>query len=129
MSFYKLRTRWKTEAKLKWVFLQTSLKIGAHIKVIILYMKMKVTQSCLALSNSVNCSLPGSSVHGILQARIMEWVTNPFSRNWTGVSCIPGRFFTIWATKEAPHCIYYSLKVETYLFGYCHDICKRPDKE
>ena len=53
----------------------------------------------------------------------------PFSGNWTEVSCIPGRFFTIWATREAPHCIYYSLKVETYSFGYCHDICKWPDRE
>ena len=56
------------------------------------------------MSNSLwpmNCSLPGSSVHGILQARILEWVAIPFSRSsswprdWTLVSCIGGRFFTI----------------------------------
>ena len=46
------------------------------------------------------CSPPGSSVHGILQARIREWVAVPFSRgsswprNWSQVSCIAGRFFT-----------------------------------
>ena len=49
----------------------------------------------------------GSSVHTILQARILEWVAIPFSggssqpRDRTRVSCIAGRFFTIWATKEA----------------------------
>ena len=52
------------------------------------------------------CSLLGSSVHGTLQARILEWVAIPFSRgspwprDWTQVSRIAGRFFTIWATKE-----------------------------
>ena len=46
------------------------------------------------------------TVHGIHQARILEWVAIPFSRgssqprNWTQVSCIEGRFFTIWATRE-----------------------------
>ena len=48
-----------------------------------------------------------SSVHGILQARILEWVAFPFSRgsSWpkdqTQVSCIAGRFFTVWATRES----------------------------
>ena len=37
-------------------------------------------QSCLTLCNPSDCSLPGSSVHGILQARILEWVAIPFSR-------------------------------------------------
>ena len=51
---------------------------------------------------------PGSSVHGILQARVLKWVAISFSwessqlRDWTQVSCIAGRFFTDWATKEAP---------------------------
>ena len=49
------------------------------------------------------CSLPGYSVHGILQATVLEWVATPFSRgssqprDQTWVSCIAGRFFTIWA--------------------------------
>ena len=53
-------------------------------------------------------SPPGSSVHEILQARILEWVTIPFSRgsSWrrdqTQVSCIAGRFFTIWAIIGRP---------------------------
>ena len=55
----------------------------------------------------MDCSLLGSSVHGILQARIMEWISMPSSRgsSWprdqTQVSHIAGSFFTIWATREA----------------------------
>ena len=55
----------------------------------------------------MDCNLPGSSVHGILQARILEWVSMSFSRgsswskNRTRVSCIAGRFFTNWTTREA----------------------------
>ena len=47
------------------------------------------------------------SIRGILQARILEWLVIFFSRgsfqprDWTQVSCIAGKFFTIWATKEA----------------------------
>ena len=58
-----------------------------------------VTQSCLTLCDPLNCSLPGFSVHGILQTRIMEWVAMPSSRgsshprHRTQVSCIAGRFF------------------------------------
>ena len=63
--------------------------------------------SCPTLLNSMNCSLPGSSVYGILLAGILEWVTIPFSRgssqpkDWTQVSCFASTFFTIWATREA----------------------------
>ena len=39
-----------------------------------------VTQSCLTLCDPMDCSLPGSSIHGFLQARILEWVAIPFSR-------------------------------------------------
>ena len=67
----------------------------------------EVAQSCPTLSDSVDCSLPGSSVHGSFQARVMEWVAISLSR-WssqprdrTRVSCIVGRHFTIWATREA----------------------------
>ena len=61
---------------------------------------MKVAQACLTLCNAMDCSLPGSSVHGILQARILEWVAVPFSRvssqlrDRTLVSLIAGGFFT-----------------------------------
>ena len=69
---------------------------------------MLVTQSCPTLCDPMDCSPPGSSVHGILQARILEWVACPFSkgssqpRDRTCISRIAGRFFTIWATREAP---------------------------
>ena len=67
-----------------------------------------VTQLCLTLCDPMGCSPPGSSVHGILQARILEWVAISFSRgssqprDWTPVSCIAGRLFIIWATKKWP---------------------------
>ena len=66
-----------------------------------------VTQSCPTLYDPMYHSLPGSSVHGIIQARILEWVAISYSwgssqlKDRTGVSCIAGRFFTIWATREA----------------------------
>ena len=56
----------------------------------------------------VDCNPPGSSVLGILQERILEWVAIPLSRgsfppkDRTQVSYITGRFFTIWATRETP---------------------------
>ena len=50
----------------------------------------EVTQSCLTLRNLVNCSLPGSSVHGILQARILEWVAISFSRDLPDPGIDPG---------------------------------------
>ena len=60
----------------------------------------KSLQSCLTLCDPMDCSPPGSSVHGVLQARILEWVSMPYSRgpsrlrDQTWVSCIAGRFFT-----------------------------------
>ena len=68
--------------------------------------KVLVTQLCLTLCNPMDCSLPVSSVHGILQARILEWVAIPFSRasfqarDRTHVYHVAGRFFTVWAIKE-----------------------------
>ena len=65
-----------------------------------------VAQLCLTLCNPMDCSLPGSSVHGIFQARVLEWVAISFSRgsSWprdrTWVFHIIGRHFTIWATRE-----------------------------
>ena len=69
--------------------------------------KWKCFQPGLTLCNPMDFSLPGSSVHGILQERILEWVAILFSRisTWprdlTWVSHIVGRFFTIWANREA----------------------------
>ena len=66
----------------------------------------------------VDCSPAGSSVHGISRARILEWGAISFSRGYsrpgdrTRVSCIAGRRFTIWATREAlQNKIYRELKI------------------
>ena len=131
------------------------------------FMLCLVTQSCLTLCNSVDCSPAGSSVHGdspgkntwvgghaLLQGvfptqglnpglphcrqildhlshpgspRMLEWVAYPFSRgtsqprNQTRVSCIAGRFFTGWATREAQADLYRKtkykvLKLNKYIF-------------
>ena len=63
-------------------------------------------KSCSTLCNSMDCSPPGFSVHGILQAKILEWVAMPSSKGSsrpreTQVSGLAGRFFSIWATREA----------------------------
>ena len=77
------------------------------------------TQSFPTLCNPMDCSLPGCSVYGIFQARILEWVANSFSRGsswpWDGtciscVSCTGRQVLTSWATGEAwnllPYCKY-----------------------
>ena len=67
------------------------------------YSESEVAQSCPTRCDPVDCSPPGSSVHGILQARILEWVAISFSRGSSrprhptqvsSISCIEGRFFT-----------------------------------
>ena len=69
--------------------------------------KWQSFQSCPTLCDPMDCSPPGSSVHGVLQARIVGWVAISFSRgsSWprdqTWVCCIAGRLFTIWATRDA----------------------------
>ena len=70
--------------------------------------EIEVAQMCPTLCDPVDCSLPGSSIHGILQARVLEWVAISFSRgssrarDQTQVSRIAGRHFNLWATREAP---------------------------
>ena len=73
-----------------------------------------VAQLCPTLSNPINCGLPGSSIHRILQAGVVEWGAIAFSRgssqprDWTRISYIScigrlaGRFFTTGATWDAP---------------------------
>ena len=68
-----------------------------------------MAQVCPTLWDPMDCSPPGSSVLGILQARILEWISIPFSRgsSWLGyrtqIFHVPGRFFTIWATGRPNH--------------------------
>ena len=74
---------------------------------------VKVAQSSPTLCEPMDCSLGCSSVCGILQARILEWVAISFSRessqarDWIQVSHITDKFFTIWATREALEIVYY----------------------
>ena len=73
-----------------------------------------VTQVCLTLCDRIDCSLPGSSVHGILQARTLEWVAMPSSRgssqprDRTCISYLAGGFFT----AEPPEMIIITLKIK-----------------
>ena len=82
--------------------LRSCLKFTINIQ----YFFSSVAQSCPTLCDHMDCSLPGSSVHGILQARILEWVAISFSRrsswlrDWTPVSRIVVRRLTVWATRE-----------------------------
>ena len=70
--------------------------LGAHSSI-----ESEVAQSCLTLCDPMDCSLPGFSLHGLLQARVLEWVAISFSRgssqrrDRTLVSCIPGRRFNL----------------------------------
>ena len=85
--------------------------VGCHF--LLQCMKVKseseVAQSCPTLSDPMDCRPPGSSIHGILQARVLEWVAIAYSRgsswpkDWTHVSCIGRRVLYHCATWEAPH--------------------------
>jgi len=91
--------------------------VGCHF--LLQCMKVKseseVTQLCLTLSDPTDCSLPGSSALGIFQARVLEWGAIAFSifsrgssqpKDWTQVSCIAGRFFTVWTSRSPIYIIY-----------------------
>ena len=65
-----------------------------------------VARSCPTLCDPIDCSLPGSSVRGLFQARVLEWVAISFSRgssqprDWIQVSRTAGRRFTVWVTRR-----------------------------
>ena len=75
---------------------------------ILLIMLLLLSCSVMSLCDPIDCSPARSSVHGIFQARIVEWVAISFStgssqsRDWTWVSQAVGRHFAIWATREDP---------------------------
>ena len=103
---------WKWILKMKRSFITlwaSQIKNVHHTRVLlVLKVKLKVllTQSCPTLCDPTDRSPPGSSVRGILLARILEWVAIPFSRGFsqprdrTQVSCIADRFFIFWATRK-----------------------------
>ena len=76
----------------RWILYQLSYRVKV---------KVLVAQSCPTLCEPMDCSLPGCSIQGIFQARILEWVAISFSRgsprprDHTRVACIAGRFFTM----------------------------------
>ena len=87
--------------------------------------KVLVAQSCPTLCNPMDCSTSGSSVHGILQIKILEWATIPFSREssqprgQTWVSCNPSRFFTFWAIREVLRKLIMSLQPRVLYNQHC----------
>ena len=92
--FFTTETPGKPHGNSTFNHLKTAGQSSVHIPAS--RMKVKVPQSCLTFESHPT----GYTVHGVLQARILEWVTVPFSRgssqsrNQTQVSCIAGRFFT-----------------------------------
>ena len=91
-----------------------------------------VAQSCPTLCKPMDCSPPGSSVYGFLQARILKWIAIPFSRgssrsrDQTRGSSISGRFFTIWATGKILRFnpkIYLGLnKIKLFIVSLCINV-------
>ena len=86
--------------ELVWLFYPFTIIVSMHA-----CMRVKSLQLCPTLCDPTDCSPPGSSVHGILQARILEWVAMPFSRgssqlrDWTWIFCIAGGFVAVLATR------------------------------
>ena len=98
--------RWQpTRLPCPWDSLGKNTGVGCHFLLQCMEVKSQseVAQSCPTLSDPMDCSLPGSSVHGIFQARVLEWVAISFSRGysrpmtWTLPHC---RQTLIWATRE-----------------------------
>ena len=91
----------------------------------------EVAQSCPTLRDPMDCCPPGSSIHGIFQARVLEWVAISLSRrssqhrDWTQVSRIVGRHFTVWATREVYEhwgCMYLFKLEFLYFLNICSGV-------
>ena len=82
---------------------KTTYRMGENI----FKVEVLAAQLCSTFCNPVDCNLPSFSIHGILQARILDWVAISFSRgsswprNQTWISSIADRFFTDWDMREA----------------------------
>ena len=92
------REEWEKDAKAGWISKNESWHAWSEVN---------VTQSCPTLWDPLDCSLPGSSVCGILQTSILREGSHFFSReslqprDWTLVSCIVNGFFSVWSTRDA----------------------------
>ena len=91
----------------------------------------KLLQSCLTLCDPMDCSPSGSSVHGILQARILEWVAMPSCRgssrprdqtHVSHVSCIGRRVLYHWLCQGSPFFTAYFIPNSLYFFFSHHNI-------
>ena len=97
---YMIKEEKKLKKKKAFISLKASTTISLAYKVL---SRSAVSDLC----DSMDYSPPGSFVHGIFQARILQWVAMSFSRgssrlrDWTWVSHIVGRFFIVWATRQA----------------------------
>ena len=104
-----------------WDSLGKNTRVGCHF--LLQCMKVKseseVTQSCLTLRDLMDCSLPDSSIHGIFQARVLEWGAIAFSEMWSYLLYILLEFFLYSIT------IYFVVLLHTYtlFFCYCHLLC------
>ena len=100
--------------------------VGCHF--LLQCMKVKseseVTQSCLTLTDPMDCSLPGSSVHGIFQARVLEWGAIAFSKYVSYIRVILDTFlknkylYMFWLKKIRLLTIIYSIYVLFLSFHY-----------
>ena len=118
MCYYQIPSRTLCkELRMPW-----DLGVGCFFFFIVIALrkvKVKVAQLCLTLCDPMDCI-----VHGILQARILEWVAFPFSRgssqprDWTLVSHIASGFFTSWVTREA-HYILRCIKLNIWHIEIC----------
>jgi len=84
-SHHFMANRWgKSGNSVRLIFLGSKLTaVGCHflLQCMKVESESEVTQSCLTLSDPMDCSLPGSSIHGIFQARVLEWGTIAFSND------------------------------------------------
>ena len=121
MSISELFTIARTWKKPRWPLADEWIRKLWYIYTV----EYSVQFSCSVVSDSIvtpmDYSLPGSSVHGIFQAIVLEWVAISFSRgssqprDWTQVSRIAGRRFTIWATREALNgCIMWWMSIKLF---------------
>ena len=94
-------SHWTAKEVPKWIYVLNADFLNSSLEV----KWSEVAQSCPNLCDPMDCSPPGSFIHGILQARILEWVAISFSRgssqprDQTQVFCIAGRRFNLWATR------------------------------
>ena len=95
------------EKNYHWVSSFTIISDVTEARRVLMVKWSEVTKSCPTLCDPMDSNLPGSAVHGIFQARILEWAAISVSRgssqprDRTRVSCIADRHFTVWATKQA----------------------------